>query len=420
MPVMTRAMTGAGLRCTSTLLPAATTTASSQATELASATARAAAKACATPGFSVMSPILAPVNPAALRARFPALSSLVYLNAGTNGPLPAAARDAAQEELGREVTEGRSMTHYERRVALADELRDAYAGLLGCTVEDVALTTCTSEGIGTVLAGLEVGRGDEILTTTEEHPGLIGPLLAAREMRGASLRAVAPAELPDAISPATRAVACSHVSWVSGRLAPSALAGLDIPLILDGAQGVGAVPVDVKALGCAAYAGSGQKWLCGPEGSGMLYVAPAWRERIASPHPAYGNIADPDAGLDAALRTDARRYETPQLSRTLAAIALASLHTLAEFGWSALHERAATLAADLAGRLTSAGHDVVDRDRTTLISWRDDDTAKTKERLAAGGIVIRDLPGRGLLRASVGAWSDESDLERLVAALAAR
>ena len=55
---------------------------------------------------------------------------------------------------------------------------------------------------------------------------------------------------------------------------------LDVPVVLDGAQGVGAMPVDVRALGCDAYAGAGQKWLCGPDGTGMLYVAPALRERL--------------------------------------------------------------------------------------------------------------------------------------------
>ena len=48
-----------------------------------------------------------------------------------------------------------------------------------------------------------------------------------------------------------------------------------MPVLLDGAQGVGAVPIDVATLGCAFYAGSGQKWLCGPVGSGMLWIAPA-------------------------------------------------------------------------------------------------------------------------------------------------
>jgi selenocysteine lyase/cysteine desulfurase len=74
--------------------------------------------------------------------------------------------------------------------------------------------------------------------------------------RRTTIRAVPFEELADAVTPATRLVACSHVSWVSGRFAPD-LAGIDAPLLLDGAQGVGAVPVDVGAIGCAFYAGSG-------------------------------------------------------------------------------------------------------------------------------------------------------------------
>ena len=59
---------------------------------------------------------------------------------------------------------------------------------------------------------------------------------------------------------------------MSGLLAPAELADVDVPVLLDGAQGVGAVPVDVGALGCDAYAGAGQKWMCGPDGLGMLWV----------------------------------------------------------------------------------------------------------------------------------------------------
>ena len=58
-----------------------------------------------------------------------------------------------------------------------------------------------------------------------------------------------------------------------------------------------------------------------------------------------------------------------------------------------------------------------ERARTTLLAWQDPDPAAARDRLAAADVVVRDLPGRGLLRASVGAWNDESDLERLLAAL---
>ncbi|MDQ3934265.1 MAG: aminotransferase V, partial [Actinomycetota bacterium] len=74
------------------------------------------------------------------------------------------------------------------------------------------------------------------------------------------------------------------------------------------------------------------------------------------------------------------------------------------------------LAEELAGRLTAAGVEVPPRDRTTLVSWRSPDPTAEVQRLAEAGVRVRELPGRGLVRASVGAWSDEDDLERLLAA----
>src|SRR5438128_2702704 len=189
--------------------------------------------------------------------------------------------------LGREAQDGRALSHFERRFALADELRSAYAGLLGCKASDVALTTCTSEGIAQTISGLELGHGDEVVTSDEEHPGLLGALSAERQLRGVSVRAVPLLDVANAVGPRTRLVACSHVGWMSGLEAPKELAQLDVPVLLDGAQGVGAVEVDVGALGCDAYAGAAQKWLCGPDGAGMLYVTASLRERLAVSRPGY-------------------------------------------------------------------------------------------------------------------------------------
>ncbi|MGO9763635.1 MAG: aminotransferase class V-fold PLP-dependent enzyme, partial [Solirubrobacteraceae bacterium] len=194
-----------------------------------------------------------------LRDEFPVLGAVAYLNAGTDGPLPARAVHAAALELERELSDGRATAHFERRSELSTALRAAYAAALGADAADVALTTCTTEGMAQVVGGLELGRGDEILTSDEEHPGLLGALSAARELHGVTVREVPLAEVADAVGPSTRLVACSHVGWVSGSLAPPELGRLDIPVLLDGAQGVGAVPVDVHALGCDAYAGAGPK-----------------------------------------------------------------------------------------------------------------------------------------------------------------
>jgi L-cysteine/cystine lyase len=353
----------------------------------------------------------------ALRDEFPVLADRAYLNAGTCGPLPHAAVRAILEVLDGAAAEGRAREYMETLRALEDQLRIAYAAALGAQVEDVALTTCTSDGIVRVLGGLDFSRGDEVVTAPDEHPGLLGPLASLRARRGVEVRAVPFAELADAVGPRTKLVACSHVSWITGAVRPQGLAELDIPVLLDGAQGVGAVPVDVGDLGCAFYAGSGQKWMCGPIGTGMLWVSPAWRERLAPIGTTYINLADASLGLDAVPQPDARRYDAPALSAEKVAAALAAHDVLAADGWPVVHDRAASLAATLAQRLADAGRTVAPRGHTTLVSWEDDDPEATRVRLAADGIIIRNLPGTPYVRASVGAWNDESDLERLLAAL---
>jgi selenocysteine lyase/cysteine desulfurase len=358
-----------------------------------------------------------PVGIETLRDHFPVFQRRAYLNAGTDGPLSVEAAQAGTRELRAESERGRTSEHFERRHELSDALRVAYAEVLGCQTAEVALTTCTSEGISIVIDGLGLGEGDEILTSDEEHPGLLGALAAAREVHGVSIRVATFDEIHNAVGPCTRLVACSHVSWMSGRLAPVALARLDVPVLLDGAQGVGAVPVDVGALGCAAYAGAGQKWLCGPDGTGMLYVEPSLRERLRVSRRGYGNLLDPGTGLDARLHEDARRFDTLSLSAETLAVALAAVEVLQRAGWQDVHERAHTLAGRLTRMLAEAGREIVPRGSSTLVSFSSPDPESERTRLGEQGVVLRDIPGRPWLRASVGAWNDEQDLRRLLSAL---
>ena len=353
----------------------------------------------------------------ALRGQFPVLGRLAFLNTGTNGPAPASATAAAAAEIERQAQEGRGADNYPHRLELQARQREAYAARLGVSADDVALTTSTSEGIAKAVGGLGLSRGDEVVTSDEEHPGVLGPLQAARDLSGVSVREVPLARVADAVGASTRAVVCSHVSWVSGALAPAELAEVEVPVVLDGAQGVGAIAVDVRALGCDVYAGSGQKWLCGPDGSGMLYVSPTMRERLAVTAPSYGSYVDAGMGLEAQLVPDSSRYDASTLAAETGAFALAAMDTLADAGWDAVYERSSALAAQLAASLRERGHDVRERGPTTLVSWHCPDAAAVRDRLAASGVVVRELPNRDLLRASVGAWNDDSDLERLLAGI---
>ena len=353
------------------------------------------------------------MDAAAFRAEFPVLARTAYLNAGTDGPVPAVAVEAARAALESQLDDGRYGPHFEARRATLDELRAAYARVLGADVADVAIKTSTSEGIGAVLAGLDLGPGHEIVTSDTEHPGLVGPLIAARA-RGVKVHAVPLHEVADAVTPRTTLVACSHVSWITGEVSPAALSELDIPVILDGAQGAGAIPLDMAALGCDAYAAAGQKWLCGADGTGLLYLSPAFRDRVRAIAPSYMSFEDI---TQETLHADARRYDTPSLSREAAAFTLASTQLLERYGLAAVHERAISLAARFADALAERDRVVASRDATTLVAWEDPDPPATAERLAAAGLVCRNLPHTPYLRISVGAWNDESDLERLLAAL---
>ncbi|HEX4189117.1 MAG TPA: aminotransferase class V-fold PLP-dependent enzyme [Solirubrobacteraceae bacterium] len=357
------------------------------------------------------------VDARGLRAEFPVLSRLAYLNAGTDGPLATQAVAAAAHELERELEHGRTGTHFERRKQLTEELRGAYSTVLGCDPADVAITTCTTEGIAVTVGGLGLHAGDEILTSDEEHPGLLGALGAARSLNGVEVREVPLPQIAEAVGPRTRLVACSHVGWMSGLVAPAELAELDVPVLLDGAQGVGAIEVDVRALGCDAYAGAGQKWLCGPDGTGMLYVTPELRERLAVSRRGYGNLADPGAGLDAELHADARRFDSLALGAELLSCALSAIRVLEGAGWGELHERARELASRLAGLLPEHGREPAPRGETTLVSFSSTDPEAEREHLAENGVIVRNIPGRPWLRASVGAWNDDDDLDRLLGAL---
>ena len=360
-------------------------------------------------------------DPAAFRAQFPVLERLAYLNAGTEGPIPRRAVEAVSRRVEEEARDGRSGRAYiEAVMAIADQMRAAYAGVLGAGADEVALTGSTTDGVNTVIAGLDLRRGDEVLTSDEEHPGLLAPLGRARARHGISVRVVPFDEVASSAGERTRLIACSHVSWVNGRVADvEALVATGVPVLLDAAQALGAIPVDVHRLGVDYYACSGQKWLCGPEGSGCLYVRRDRLDELLVPWPGYGSVADPPNALDfvPAQGTSRLDHGFPVPLRNV--WALAALEVFAEAGWKWVHERAASLAERLAGRLAERGLRVAPRGRSTLVSWSVGDGPAVVERLAAEGVVVRSIPGWSYIRASLGAWSTDEEVERLAELAAA-
>ncbi len=323
------------------------------------------------------------------------LEHTAYLNAGTSGPVPARGVAAAEESLTRQLEQGRGgHTFFEAMFEMDAELRARVAGLVNCGPEELIVTGATTDGINAALLALDLRPGDEVLTSDEEHPGLLAPLAVARESRGIRVRVVPFAELPGEIRPDTRLVACSHVSWVSGRVMDtSALAASAATVLLDGAQGLGAVAVDVVELGCDFYAASGQKWLCGPNGLGYLYVRPELGATLNPPWPGYHVLEDPSQPLQVAVPSRTRAGSAPASVRLISSPSPSAPWTCSRRPASA-RSRAGPirLAGILAERLAEQGREVSPRDETTLVTFTEQDAEGFVERALAAGVVVRSFP----------------------------
>jgi L-cysteine/cystine lyase len=362
------------------------------------------------------------------RSDLPSLRGVAYLNAGTTGPLPRPAADAMQSELERTAAEPRiTRPTFERLMETRERARAAAARVCGGAPDEIALTTGTSLGCALVVAGLAWREGDDIVTTTEEHPGLLGPLQMAARRHGVRVRAVEADALTDAIGERTRLVAVSHVLWTTGRvlaLAELAAAAHErgAALLVDGAQSAGAIPLDVRVTGADYYAFSGQKWLLGPAGSGALWVHPDRRDDLA---PAVPNYLSFEEGDVARLRPDGRRFD-PGMIDTVTLVGFAAAVEWVEAqpgGRAAWVERAQANAARAAARLDGvAGARVVrvPGARSTLLALAlpdGGDAAAVVEALAQRRVLVRTIPGTAYVRVSVGAWTSEDEIEALADAL---
>ena len=174
------------------------------------------------------------------RAQFPVLDRYAYFQAGSVGPLSRFTLDAMHEEETLAATEGRgSISRFERILAARGELRAEIAELVGSDAAHVALTASTTDGCNIVLAGFGLTPADEVITTTDEHFGLIGPLHTS----GARVVVVQPSAeaIVAAVTPRTRLIAISHVLWTTGQVLPvrELREETGLPILVDGAQSVG-------------------------------------------------------------------------------------------------------------------------------------------------------------------------------------
>jgi L-cysteine/cystine lyase len=372
---------------------------------------------------------------ARVRDLMPSVTASVYLNAGTFGPVPQPSADAMQKRISDVLARGRIGTvGFARWTALMDETRTAFAQILREPKHEVALMHCTTDGINTVLWGLAFREGDEIVTTTAEHPGLLAPLEELARVKGVRIVTTAPTRsaIASALTTRTRLVALSHVLWTDGDVLPleaiaSDARAIGAKVLVDGAQSVGAFAFRPSETGADFYTASGQKWLCGPSGTGALWIRASELASLATPWPSYfsKNRMNPSVGITE--YTTAQRLDASTLSLT----AMEGLTPALAFHNSQVRagafRYAATLAESLRVRLRGlSGVRIIETEhrdpRATIVSFVKEDEAAsmTSTRLERAGILARSIPNVNYVRASIGFWNNEADLEALTHALVSR
>ncbi|MCC6244634.1 MAG: aminotransferase class V-fold PLP-dependent enzyme [Gemmatimonadaceae bacterium] len=240
---------------------------------------------------------------AAARKQFLFPTSVTYCNTGTLGASPrevVAALAGGIQELERQLpdwpyfqADGEPLTGYQQ---LAD-FRAEVGAFINAPVDEVAFTQNATIGMSMLANGLDLASGDEVVTTDQEHSGGLGGWLLRGKRHGVVVKQV-PMDAPfakgpdailqafaDAITPRTKVVVFSQITSGYGTLLPTReLCTLahdrGAIAIVDGAQAIGQMRVDVKALGCDAYVASPHKWLLAPKGTGILYITRALQPRV--------------------------------------------------------------------------------------------------------------------------------------------
>ncbi len=374
----------------------------------------------------------------ALRAQLPAVQKLGYFNTGTYGPIPVVAQQAAQAVLERELEQGRIIpSGYEINRGRNRRLAALAADVFGADPDEIALTHSACEGLNSALMGMTWQRGDEIVTTGEEHPGLLLPLSLMAHRFGTITRF---ADISDAsrsvteaiaqqITPRTRVIALSHVMWSTGAVLPlgeicQLARERGLMVVVDAAQSAGNVPVDLHRLGVDAYAMAGQKWLCGPESTGFLFVR---RDRFADIAPTFARYGQFESSGYFLPGAGATRYEIGEFSGSVIAAQEASLNWLRDevvMDWayaqilanaSEFHRRLSALdgVAVMTPELAMAG----------LVNFSVDGMTPQDVVTAVydRGFIIRSVDTRPCTvsaRASVGWWNTDEEIAGITEAIA--
>ena len=368
----------------------------------------------------------------AVRALFRMPPELSVMNAANLCPSPAHVLDSVHEDTER--LDRDPVPSYRREMhGVREPARDLIARMLGVEPEDVLITRNTSEANNWVSAGLDLGRGDEVIIVADNHPSNNQAWKARSERFGFTVREIEPPSphpgadyyieaFREAMTEATKLIAFTHLTNTAGDVFPAtdlcALAAeRGVMTLVDGAQSFGLMNVNLGKMGADFYTGSAHKWPCGPKEAGILYVGPGVQDRLwPSIYSAYSG----ERGLSRTHEGMGQRDE-PALRAFGRQVAF-----LQEIGMAEIEARSRSLASELYGALSSLDgvHMWTSPNperRAAVVTFRPGelDPSRVLAALESDGIVAASRTGadRPGIRFSPHFYNSEDDVERAVEAI---
>jgi selenocysteine lyase/cysteine desulfurase len=373
------------------------------------------------------------VFPASVRADFPSIANQAYLNSAALHPVGTFAANAMKGVIdNRLIGPGEGRADFSGRAQ--DELKTKFGALINATAKEIAYIANTSDGENIVVMGLDLPKQkganvviDELHFTTSLY------MYKELEKKGIELRIVkhknwtiAPEDMARAIDKNTKLVSIALVSNVNGFMhdckSVAAIAHARGALVFaDIIQAVGAVPMDVKALGIDFASSGTYKWLMGERGIGFLYVREDLQGTVL-PTTRYGHRQVSNFNREKLTwepLPGAARYETGGIPVVLAAGVNAGIDYVNKLGLSNIRTHAKQLTDRLQTELPPLGYkSLTPRDTPTpTVAFELKDAAATQKALQAGKVVGTIIGNENRLRLAVSVFNTHEDIDRVVAVL---
>jgi L-cysteine/cystine lyase len=373
------------------------------------------------------------------RQQFPALSNKAYFNYGGQGPMIQSAIAAIQQAHEHiQKTGPFSGTTNRWIIEQTQQIKATIAAELHVPPETITLTEDVSIGCNIPLWGIDWQAGDHLLLTDCEHPGIIAAAQEIQRRFGieittcplqATLNEGDPTEtIAQSLQPNTRLVVLSHILWNTGQVLPLAeivqvCHGRSVRVLVDAAQSVGVLPLNLTELEADFYAFTGHKWWCGPAGLGGLYVRP--EVQIRPTFIGWRSITVDATGQPTGWMADGRRYEIATSDYTLYAGLSAAIAYQNEWGTATdRHQRILELSRSLWQKLADLPQVTCLRTappEAGLVSFTIEGQAHGAivQALEQQNILVRTILDPDCIRACVHYLTTEAEIEQLVEAILA-